>query len=108
NKQMPSLASLIEATADAYTEHTESYLDEARSFDASPESNHHEERPSEALWDIATPETDSMHGGLQELPKHPNPQLLWSMLSAPDTPEDAQTWVRVTLTHMKNGGINDQ
>src|SRR5690606_40157101 len=54
---------------------------------------------------------DMERGGLNELPKHPHPTLLWEMLEAKERdslPADLEQWLRKTLNALLRGGINDQ
>lgn len=108
----PSLASLVTATADAYAEHMDSFVQEGRSLVASHSEEHFSGFTSFAdYWNTLKPDLDNVHGGLHELPRHPHPQLLWSALSesgASDHEDDIAAWVRTTLQHMVNGGMNDQ
>lgn len=104
---MPSLGSLVAATADAYSEHMESFLQEARALARSSQDVFGFSTFSE-YWGALQPEIDTIHGGLHELPRHPHPQLLISALEAGTRSDDIMTWVRTTLRRMRDGGINDQ
>ena len=107
----PSLASMAQATADAYANDTGAFLQEARDLEeraTRPVAPRY--RSARELWQALATDVDDTHGGLQESPKHPHPNLLWLLLELGETDgaPDARDHVRTTLNRMIRGGINDQ
>jgi uncharacterized protein YyaL (SSP411 family) len=112
NDTFPSLSSLIESTATTYAENAEAFLIEARlraqvtSSYTAPDRGTRIQR-----WEHLRPEMDMKHGGMNQLPKHPHPQLLWvwledhqrGILSA-----DIVEWGQSTLNEMPRGAMYDQ
>lgn len=106
----PSLTSLIESISERYPEDADTLAQEARerSRAASLESP---VRAEEMGWDGLRQHLDSLHGGLDEMPKHPRPALLWSLLEAHDAGDlrdDIVAWLRTTLHALVRGGTWDQ
>lgn len=104
----PSLASLVESVAETYASDPDGFQDDARTLeeiDAPAAATEHGD--VDALREML----DMERGGLNELPKHPHPTLLWEMLEAKERdslPADLEQWLRKTLNALLRGGINDQ
>ncbi len=102
DERIPSLASLITSMAEQYASHPETFLAEARAAQSVTQSG---ETPEE-YWNQVGTNLDRTRGGLDELPRHPHPQLLLSALAVGDAAH--QQWVETTLNRMIDGGLNDQ
>ncbi|HEV2128811.1 MAG TPA: DUF255 domain-containing protein [Thermomicrobiales bacterium] len=106
---LPSLGSLITATADAYAENAAAFDAEARSLGQADARNAGDVAGFPAFWAGLQPDLDMVRGGLHESPRHPHPQLLWTALDhvVSVAAKEVVGWVTATLRHMADGGIND-
>lgn len=106
----PSLASLTRAISEEYSRDPEPFLAEARNLLDTGAVTSIEGLANDG-WRMLRPQLDLVHGGLNELPRHPHPSLLWSALEAherDEAPEDVVAWLSTTLDAMVKGGIYDQ
>jgi uncharacterized protein YyaL (SSP411 family) len=102
NERWPSLASVVQSAADTWGTERDAIRAEARAL-AVPEPG---PDPFDA-WARCLPLLDRTHGGIDALPRHPLPQLVWLALDqAAD--ETARAWVGTTVDAMLRGGIRDQ
>ncbi|MGI8406685.1 MAG: DUF255 domain-containing protein [Thermomicrobiales bacterium] len=110
NDLYPSLASVIESLSEEYGNDPDRFLLEARSpFDLSAKLPSAEDK--EIGWGGLRQQLDLTYGGLSELPKHPRPFLLWTLLEAHDQdvlPDDLVRWLVRSLDSMVRGAMYDQ
>ena len=108
---LPSLASIARATGEAYSSSSDQFVEEARTLRLRVERKTAQTHRSPAeLWHAIREDTDERHGGMQENPKHPHPQLLLLLLELSEAgqEQDVEEFIRTTLRHMTKGGIKDQ
>jgi uncharacterized protein len=103
----PSLASLIESVAETYASDPAGFQDDVRALEGTEAPAAIANAGIDALREML----DMERGGLNELPKHSHPTLLWEMLEAKENsglPADLEEWLLKTLNALIRGGINDQ
>lgn len=109
---LPSLASVVAAAADHYAVDPDAVAAEAGALaNGFAVGQGDLSLTGAGLWESLAPALDNAHGGLDELPRHPHPQLLWYALDlVEDRPEiaDVRPWLERTLVAMLQGGIRDQ
>lgn len=103
----PSLAALLRSVADLHHERPEAVHEEAEALRARLQPSDEGIPPAPRSWDGLAGVADDRFGGLHELPKHPRPSLLWSLLDEAENPA-AREHLVLTLSGMHRGGILDQ
>ncbi|CAN5645063.1 thioredoxin domain-containing protein [soil metagenome] len=104
----PSLLSLLRSVSESYGERRDALALEARALQAGA-SGGSAFTSFQGFWEGAKGELDGRHGGLRELPKHPNVPLLWLLLGAAERGfAPARDHLLKTLEGMTKGGLLDQ
>lgn len=108
----PSLTSVLTTARDAYVRDRDAVITEARALADQFVVDGDAPSPAGVTFrDQIVPALDMSHGGIDDLPRHPHPQLLWYAQSLsdaePETPL-ARPWLERTLATMVRGGIRDQ
>jgi uncharacterized protein YyaL (SSP411 family) len=110
DKERPSLAAVIQATSDAWDNDAEMVRAECRTLaDALAAAT--EGDVAGARWDRLAEMADTRHGGLETLPRQPQPTLLRFLMDDSEAMAEGQAaraWVETTLAGMARGGVRDQ